>query len=279
MLLGSLTDGREAEIAALVTLVATAGLAALIHRALGRYARPIAEAVTRGELSAIAVTRLRLLRRLIWATILLIGTFLALGQFVQLREVATGLLASSAVVGIVIGFAARQTIANAMAGLSLAIAQPIRIGDVVDWHDERGVVEDITLMYTYIRVADRRRLIVPNEQIAGDALHNHSTGDPLVTTTAAVWVDSEHAVRALALLREGMGDGTPGDAPAGVTVDVDAGPGVTVGVGEVERDRTRLTIERVVEPLDQARIAGELREQTLGLLADAGMLTNSTRGA
>ena len=76
------------------------------------------------------------------------------------------MLASSAVLGLVVGFAARQTLANAVAGILLAITQPIRIGDLVTFEGETGEVEDVQLTYTYIRLDDGRRLIVPNERLA-----------------------------------------------------------------------------------------------------------------
>ena len=56
--------------------------------------------------------------------------------------------------GLVVGFAARQTLANAIAGILLAITQPIRIGDLVTFEDETGEVEDVRLTYTYMRLDD-----------------------------------------------------------------------------------------------------------------------------
>ena len=81
-------------------------------------------------------TRLRLVRRLVFVAILVIGAALALSQFTKFERLATGILASSAVLGLVIGFAARQTLANMVAGILLAITQPIRIGDTVTIEDE-----------------------------------------------------------------------------------------------------------------------------------------------
>ena len=70
--------------------------------------------------------------------------------------------------GLVVGFAARQTLANGIAGILLAITQPIRIGDLVTFEDETGEVEDVQLTYTYIRLDDGGRLIVPNERLASE---------------------------------------------------------------------------------------------------------------
>ena len=150
--------------------------------------RRIGEAVAGRELSPVADTRLRLVRRLVFATIIVIGIALALAQFPSVKRVATGVLASSAVLGLVVGFAARQTLANAIAGILLAITQPIRIGDLVTFEEETGEVEDVRLTYTYIRLDDGRRLIVPNERLAQSSIHNHTIVDPLVSVEVSVWL-------------------------------------------------------------------------------------------
>ena len=136
-------------------------IAELVDRALSRRGRKLTQAVGVGDLSPVATTRLRLVRRLIFAVIIVIGIALAAAQIPTISKLATGILASSAVLGLVVGFAARQTLANGIAGILLAITQPIRIGDLVTFEDETGEVEDVQLTYTYIRLDDGRRLIVP----------------------------------------------------------------------------------------------------------------------
>jgi small-conductance mechanosensitive channel len=118
-------------IAAGAYLVGAFILAEIVDRALSRRGRTLGAAVGAGELSPVATTRLRLVRRLIFVSIVLIGLALAAAQFPSVKQLATGILASSAVVGLVVGFAARQTLANGIAGILLAITQPIRIGDLV----------------------------------------------------------------------------------------------------------------------------------------------------
>ena len=140
------------------------------------------------ELSPVAKTRLRLIRRLIFTGIILFGIGLALAQFDAVQRVATGLLASSAVLGLVVGFAARQTLANGVAGILLAITQPIRVGDIVTFQEETGEVEDIRLTYTYLRLDDGRRLVIPNEQLAESPVHNHSIEDPRVQVVVDLWL-------------------------------------------------------------------------------------------
>src|SRR5215216_7530767 len=139
-------------------------------------------------ISAVATTRLRLVRRLIFAVIVLIGVAVAVSFLDPVKQLATGLLASSAVLGIVVGFAARQTLANAIAGILLAITQPIRIGDLVTFEDETGEVEDVQLTYTYIRLDDGRRLVVPNERLAASSIQNHTMVDPRVRVEVSVWL-------------------------------------------------------------------------------------------
>src|SRR5918992_1501586 len=149
-----------------VTIAIAFVLAEIVDRALKRRGKKLSMAVAGGDLSPVATTRLRLVRRLIFALIILIGLAIVALQFPSVKRVATTRLASSAVIGIVVGFAARQTLANAIAGILLAITQPIRIGDLVTVEEETGEVEDVRLTYTYIRLDDGRRLIVPNEVLA-----------------------------------------------------------------------------------------------------------------
>src|SRR3954451_1600345 len=163
-------------------------VAETVDRALSRRGRKLTVAVAGGELSPVATTRLRLVRRLIFATIVVIGIGLAAAQIPSISKLATGILASSAVLGLVVGFAARQTLANGIAGILLAITQPIRVGDLVTFEDETGEVEDVRLTYTYIRLDDGTRLIVPNERLAQSSLKNHTILDPRVQVEASVWL-------------------------------------------------------------------------------------------
>ena len=137
-------------------------------------------------------TRYRVLRRAITTIIIAVGLFSALLVIPQVRAVAGGLLAwrlaayctlatvaggllaSTAVLGVIIGLASQQTLGNFIAGLLIATTQPVRIGDRVSYADESGVVEEIGLTYTFIRMADQRRLVVPNNKLASDTIVNAS---------------------------------------------------------------------------------------------------------
>jgi small-conductance mechanosensitive channel len=135
-------------------------------------ARVIDRRIARRELAPETATRYRVLRRSVTVTIFVIGLLSALLVIPQVRAVAGGLLASSAVLGIVIGFAAQRTIGNFIAGLLIAFTQPIRLGDRVEIDDQAGTVEEIGLTYTFIRTDDGARLVIPNEKLASDTIRN-----------------------------------------------------------------------------------------------------------
>src|SRR6266576_1480139 len=137
-------------------------------------ARLIDRRIARRDLPPEAITRYRIVRRSVTTTIIFIGLLTALLVIPQVRAVAGGLLASSAVLGIIVGFASQRTLGNFVAGLMIAISQPIRLGDRVTYADTEGIVEEIGLTYTLIRTRDRSRLVVPNEKLASDTIRNAS---------------------------------------------------------------------------------------------------------
>ena len=153
------------------------------------------------------VTRYRVLRRTVITLIIFVGVLSALLLIPQIRAVATGILASSAVIGIVVGFAAQRTIGNFIAGLLIAFAQPIRLGDYVETEGFVGVVEEIGLTYTFIRVEDNDRLVVPNEKIASDTIRNSSirSRKKLAYVTVQVPLDTDLEA-ARTLLRDAAQD-------------------------------------------------------------------------
>jgi small-conductance mechanosensitive channel len=121
-----------------------------------------------------SITRYRVLRRSISAAILVVGFFSALLVIPEVRALAGGLLASSAVLALVVGFASQRTLANFVAGILIAITQPVRLGDRVSYAGVDGVVEEIGVTYTFIRAADGSRLVVPNDKLASDTIVNSS---------------------------------------------------------------------------------------------------------
>jgi small-conductance mechanosensitive channel len=128
--------------------------------------------MSRRELPPQSATRYRVLRRSLMGAIIFVGVLSALLIVPQIRAVATGLLASSAILGLVIGLAAQRTLSNFVAGVMIGLSQPIRLGDRVAIAEGEGVVEEIGLVYTRIRQDDRSRLVVPNDRLASDTIKN-----------------------------------------------------------------------------------------------------------
>ena len=118
------------------------------------------------------VTRYRILRQSILWTIVFVGVLSALLVIPQVRGLAAGLLASSAVIGLVLGFAAQRTIGNFIAGLLIAFTQPIRLGDEIEFTGTRGIVEEVGLIYTWVRTPDDDHMVIPNEMLVSDTLKN-----------------------------------------------------------------------------------------------------------
>jgi small conductance mechanosensitive channel len=129
------------------------------------------------QVSRSTKTRLRFLRRLLFLAIFLVVAAIALSQFTELKRLATGILASTAVLGLIVGFAAQHTIANMVAGVQLAVSQPFRIGDRIGFEDNDGRVTDITLSYTYVDPGDGTSIVIPNQLLVEGIVHNYSTDD------------------------------------------------------------------------------------------------------
>src|SRR3989442_7550646 len=135
-------------------------------------ARLIDRRIARRDLPPEAITRYRVVRRSVTTTIMFVGLLSALLVIPQVRAVAGGLLASSAVLGIVGGFPSQRTLGNFVAGLLIAFTQPLRLGDDVVVEDTEGIVEEIGLIYTFVRTDNGDRLVIPNEKLASDTIRN-----------------------------------------------------------------------------------------------------------
>jgi small-conductance mechanosensitive channel len=122
-------------------------------------------------------TRLRLLRRLLVLTTFVVFAAIALAQFTELERLATGILASTAVLAAIVGLAAQHTLGNLVAGVQLAVSQPFRIGDRICFDEKEGRVTDITLAYTYVDPGDGTSVVIPNQLLVEGVVHNHSTED------------------------------------------------------------------------------------------------------
>jgi small-conductance mechanosensitive channel len=161
----------------------------------------------RRQLDPVAATRYRVLRRTVTTAIVAIGVISALLTIPAVERVAGAVLASTAVVGLVIGLAAQRTLSNFVAGILIALAQPLRLGDRVTIGEDSGAVEEIGLSYTFIRLDDGARLVIPNEKLASDTIRNSTIRS--VDTVAEIKVNvplTQDVAAAVDALREETAD-------------------------------------------------------------------------
>jgi small-conductance mechanosensitive channel len=210
---------------AAASIVVALVIATLVDRVFR--ARAVREAAARTSLSREASTRLRFVRRLLYATILLIGVAVALSGFSGINNLARSLLASGVIAAAVVGFAARQVLANFVAGIMLAVTQPLRVGDWVTFEGNYGQVEDVRLNYTILRTGSEQRIVIPNERLAGGILKNDTLVADAAGLDVAVWLAPEtDAARAVEVLADETGhDVTVAEAlPWGVRLSIGADP-------------------------------------------------------
>ena len=185
-----------------------------------------------------AITRYRVVRRSVTTAIMFVGLLSALLVIPQVRAVAGGLLASSAVLGIVVGFASQRTLGNFVAGLLIAFTQPLRLGDDVVVEDTEGIVEEIGLIYTFVRTRNGDRLVIPNEKLASDTIRNSTIRSrekvAEITVQVPLGRDVGAVVDRLRTLREG----------ADVFVSDLAGNATVVVRAPAEDERTAERLER-----------------------------------
>ena len=134
-------------------------------------------------------TQTRLLARTVSFMVVMAGLSLMLMTFPGARQLGTSLLASAGVIGIVAGIAARPVFSNLIAGLQLALAQPLRIDDVLIVKGEWGRVEEITGTYVVLKLWDQRRLIVPLQWFIENPFENWTRSNAQIIGTVFVWVD------------------------------------------------------------------------------------------
>ena len=152
-------------------------VAVLLDRTLARRGPRLAQAVVRAATSRRRPTpACASCAASLYAAIIMLGIAVALSQFTGINRLAASLLASGAIAAAIVGFAARQTLANFVAGIMLAITQPIRVGDWVSFEDQYGVVEDVRLNYTFLRTPGDQRVVIPNERLASGILRNDTLG-------------------------------------------------------------------------------------------------------
>lgn len=134
-------------------------------------------------------TQAHVLARVVMMVVVILGIASALMLFPSVRQIGAGLLASAGIAGIAAGVAARPVLSNLIAGMQLALSQPIRLDDVVIIEGEWGRVEEITSTYVVLKIWDERRMVVPLQWIIENPFQNWTRSSAELLGTVLLWVD------------------------------------------------------------------------------------------
>ncbi|KRG37596.1 hypothetical protein ARC20_16255 [Stenotrophomonas panacihumi] len=134
-------------------------------------------------------TQTRVLSRVLMGAIILLGISVVLLTFPQVRQIGKTLLASAGIVGLVAGIAAKPVFGNLIAGLQIALTQPIRLDDVVIVEGEWGRIEEIGSSYVVVRIWDERRMVVPLAWFIENPFQNWTRRSADLLGTAFLWLD------------------------------------------------------------------------------------------
>jgi len=142
-------------------------------------------------------TQTRVLSRVLMGAIILVGVSMVLLTFPMVRQIGTALLASAGIIGLVAGIAAKPVFGNLIAGLQIALTQPIRLDDVVIVDGEWGRVEEIGSSYVVVRIWDERRMVVPLTWFIENPFQNWTRRSADLLGTAFLWLDYRAPIQAI----------------------------------------------------------------------------------
>lgn len=142
-------------------------------------------------------TQTRVLSRVVMGGIIVLGASLVLLTFPVVRQIGTALLASAGLIGLVAGIAAKPVFGNLIAGLQIALTQPIRLDDVVIVEGEWGRIEEIGSSYVVVRIWDERRMVVPLTWFIENPFQNWTRRSADLLGTAFLWLDYRAPIAAI----------------------------------------------------------------------------------
>jgi len=154
-------------------------------------------------------TQMRMVRRAINIAILFVTAGFALMNFDTVRQLGISLFASAGIAGLVAGIAARPLFENLIAGVQLALTQPLRLGDAVVIADEWGWVEEITSTYVVVRLWDLRRQIVPLSYLFHNPFTNWTRSSSSIIGTVVLYADFTLPVDRLRAKAEELAKASP----------------------------------------------------------------------
>ena len=134
-------------------------------------------------------TQVSVIRKIIVTAVVIIATGSILMLFDPVRQFGTSILASAGIAGVVLGFAAQKTLGNVLAGIQIALTQPLLIDDIVVVEGEFGQIEEITLTYVTVRTWDLRRLVLPITYFIEKPFQNWSRVSTELLGTVILYLD------------------------------------------------------------------------------------------
>lgn len=142
-------------------------------------------------------TRVRVLQRILAAVIMTVTASLILMSIPSIRQIGVTMFASAGIAGLVAGLAARPALSNLIAGIQLALTQPIRIDDVVIVEGEWGWIEEIRTTFVVVRIWDLRRLVVPLSYFIENPFQNWTRQTADILGTVFLYADYTVSVDAV----------------------------------------------------------------------------------
>jgi small-conductance mechanosensitive channel len=134
-------------------------------------------------------TQVEVLRRIAVIVIAFVAFASMLMTFPTIWNIGAGLFASAGAAGLVVGLAARPALANLLAGIQIALTEPIRLGDVVVVEGEWGQIEEIETTYVVVRIWDLRRLVLPLSYFIEKPFQNWTRSSANILGTVFIYVD------------------------------------------------------------------------------------------
>jgi small-conductance mechanosensitive channel len=134
-------------------------------------------------------TQVSVIRKIIVSAVVIVATGSILMLFDPVRQFGTSILASAGIAGVVLGFAAQKTLGNVLAGIQIALTQPLLIDDIVVVEGEFGQIEEITLTYVTVRTWDLRRMILPITYFVEKPFQNWSRVSTELLGTVILYLD------------------------------------------------------------------------------------------
>ena len=187
-------------------------------------------------------TKFQVFQRITNVVVALLALAAMFSSFEPFRRMGTTILASAGVAGVILGFAAQKTLSGVLAGVQIALAQPIRIDDVVVMEEEYGRVEEINFTYVVVRLWDQRRLVLPISYFLEKPFQNWTRTQSSVTGTVLLHLSFEAELDAIRVELKRLCE-----------IRNDLWDGVVCGLQVVEAGQDSITVRILVSSKDAAR--------------------------